>query len=542
MATEQADPGASAFPVDWDDASDAELTWEHDSMHMPFALAPLSIDYVQTIMDGILFSHEWWEAPFRLPVRFVNGYAYMAVRYVVPEPHGPALDAYTEKHRDFIAANVAYWLDEAMPEIEATRAWFRAVPVSTMPFDRLAAAWTEAWARSARTWQIHFIAIRGAYQVTDDLSDFYESIVHDAGPGAALRLVQGQADVLHQVEVELDRLTATVHSDQTLHAVFGEGAPPTMEQLSALPAAAGFLTQLRGFLDAHGHLGGSFDDIAFPSWVEDPSMVLGDIARRLTVADGPTAVERRATLLAEADAEAERVRALLTERPEELARFEALLDAGRRVGPLTEVHNYWIDRLTQSQIRSFAMRVGERLVPAGVIDGPEDILYLDRTEVSEVVREPRDRRTLIAERRARHEGQRAMRPPATIGKPPVPRAEADRFDGARYAATDDGTLRGTGASGGVVRGVARVMNGPSDFWKLTPGDVIVAPSSNPSWVPLFTVAGGALMNTGGVMCHAAVVAREVGLPAVVGLGDATTRIPDGALVELDGTTGLVRIL
>jgi pyruvate,water dikinase len=542
MATEQADPGTSAFPVEWDDASDADLTWEHDSMHMPFALAPLSVDYVRTIMDGIRFSHEWWDAPFRLPVRFVHGYAYMAVRYVVPEPHGPALDAYTEKHRAFIARSDAYWADTAMPEIDASRAWFRTVPVSTMPLDRLADAWAEAWERSARSWQIHFIAIRGAYQVTDDLSEFYESIVTDAGPAAALRLIQGQADVLHQVEVELDRLAAMVRSDPTLRAAFDEGAAPTMEQLAGLPAAAEFLAQLRGFLDAHGHLGGSFDDIAFPSWVEEPTMVLGDITRRLSVIEGPTAVERRATLLAQADVEAARVRALLMERSEDLTRFEALLEAGRRVGPLTEVHNYWIDRLSQSQIRSFAMGVGERLAAVDVVDHAQDVLYLDRNEVTEALREPRDRRRLIAERRTRHELQRTMRPPATIGKPPLPRAEADRFDGARFEATEDGTLRGTGASGGVVRGVARVMNGPSDFWKLTPGDVIVAPSSNPSWVPLFTVAGGVLVNTGGVLSHAAVVAREVGLPAVVGLGDATTRIPDGALVELDGTTGLVRIL
>jgi pyruvate,water dikinase len=135
-----------------------------------------------------------------------------------------------------------------------------------------------------------------------------------------------------------------------------------------------------------------------------------------------------------------------------------------------------------------------------------------------------------------------MRPPAKVGKPPKPSTEADRFDGARFEATEDGTLRGTGASAGVVRGTARVVLGPQDFGKVRPGDVIVAPSSNPSWVPLFTIAGGVLCNTGGVLCHAAVVAREVGLPAVVGLGDATTRIADGAQVELDGTTGFVRIL
>ena len=102
-------------------------------------------------------------------------------------------------------------------------------------------------------------------------------------------------------------------------------------------------------------------------------------------------------------------------------------------------------------------------------------------------------------------------------------------------------MRGTGASAGIVRGPARVVLGPEDFERVRPGDIIVAPSSNPSWVPLFTIAGGLVTNTGGVLSHAAVVAREFALPAVVGTGDATTRIADGQMLELDGTTGFVRL-
>ena len=201
MATEQADPraatpdaaasdaaasdaaasdDASAFPLDWEDPSDPESTWEHDSMHMPFALSPLSIDYVRAIMAGIAHSHEYWDAPFRLPVRYLNGYAYMTLRYLIPEPHKPAFEAYAEKHRSFIADSEAYWDGTAMPEITATRTWFRGVAVESMPLADLADAWVEAWERGARTWQIHFIAIRGAYQVTDDLSEFYESVMPDA--------------------------------------------------------------------------------------------------------------------------------------------------------------------------------------------------------------------------------------------------------------------------------------------------------------------------------------------------------------------------
>ena len=547
MATEQAEPSLSAsndavFPVRWVEADDPQLTWEHDSMHMPFALSPLSVDYVQSIMDGIRYGYEYWDAPWRLPVRFWNGYAYMGVRYLVPEPHKPAVDAYVDKLRAFVSLTEAYWDREAMPEILDTRDWFRALPVETMSLGELADAWTEAWQRADRTWQIHFIAIRGAYAITEDLSTFYESVVPDASPGDALRLIQGRFGAIHDAEVRLDRLADMVRADPTLRAAFTEGPSPTLHQLESVPEATAFIAEMREFLEEHGHLGGSFDDLAFPSWVEEPSIVLGDIGRRLAMDGAPTAEERRATLLAQADEAADRVRAILADRPDELARFEELLDAGRRVGPLTEIHNYWIDRLTQSQLRAFTLRVGARLVAAGAFDRADDVQYLTRDELPGVLRAPADQRPVVAERRATHDRQKSMRPPATIGAPKPPPTEPDRFDGARYEASDDGTLRGTGASAGVARGLARVMNGPADFWKLTPGDIIVAPSSNPSWVPLFTVAGGVCCNTGGVLSHASVVAREVGVPAVVGLGDATTRIPDGALVELDGSTGLVRIL
>jgi pyruvate,water dikinase len=87
-----------------------------------------------------------------------------------------------------------------------------------------------------------------------------------------------------------------------------------------------------------------------------------------------------------------------------------------------------------------------------------------------------------------------------------------------------------------------VARGQDDFDRIQPGDIIVCPSSNPSWVPLFSIAAGLVTDTGGVLSHAAVVARELGLPAVVGTRDATRRISDGQLLELDGAAGIVRLL
>lgn len=529
------------FPIVWADPDDEDLTWERDDMHMPFAVSPLSADYIQILFDGMPYGRDKVQNPWRWHVRFLNGYVYMAARETRPVPDEAAAIKVIEEHqRALIPTMAAYWRESAIPELHGVRDWFRRADVATADLAAVAALWAEGWCRAERAWQIHFFVIRAAYQVADDLADLYERVVPDASPGQALRLIQGWASELQDVDRAIDGLVEVVEQDADLRPAFSDG-PPSISALSNLPGAAPFFAALDVFLAEHGHLGGSFDDLAFPSWSEERDMVLGDIARRLA-AGGPSSEERRAALLAEADAMADDVRARLSGQPEDLERFERLLDHGRTVGPLTEIHNYWIDRMIQSHLRTFAMRVGTRLLDAGVIDDPEDVLYLTRIEVGELLRAPASRHETIMSRRITHERQKAMNAPRYVGRPPEQSSEPDRFDGARFVPTDDGTLRGTGASGGTYRGTARVVLGPADFGKVGRGDVIVAPSSNPSWLPLFSIAGGLLTNTGGVACHAAVVAREFGLPAVVGLGDATTRIPDGATVELEGTTGYVRIL
>jgi phosphohistidine swiveling domain-containing protein len=536
------DPAAAAdFPTVWTEPGDTELTWDRDDMHMPFAVAPLTEDYVAIMTEGMAYNVRKMDVPYDILSRVWNGYVYFAGRPKVPaSDEKAALAAYTERKRAAISTAREYWDGTAMPAVRALERWFASTDVEALSPTELAEAWDVARAHAERTWQTHFYAIRGPYQITDDLTDAYERAVPEASPGEALRLIQGRADVLHEVEAGLDRLAEAVAGEPELRDAIHAGNH-TVRSLGSMRGGRAFVAGLQAFLDQHGHLGGSFDDLAFPSWGEDPSIVVGDIGRRLA-SDIGSAEARRARLLTESDALADRVRARLRDRPDALAEFERLLAAGRDVGPLTEVHNYWIDRLVQARVRRFVLRVGARLTHLGVIATAEDILYLRWAEVPGRLRHPSPADDLVEERRAEHRRQGGLKAPMQVGHVPDAPPEADRFDGARYAATDATHLRGTGASAGVVRGIARVVLGPHDFDKVEPGDLIVAPSSNPSWVPLFAIAGGLLTNTGGVLCHAAVVAREFGLPAVVGLGDATVRIADGATVELDGSTGLVRIL
>ncbi|HEX8026665.1 MAG TPA: PEP-utilizing enzyme, partial [Candidatus Limnocylindrales bacterium] len=282
-----------------------------------------------------------------------------------------------------------------------------------------------------------------------------------------------------------------------------------------------------------------------PSWADNPALLLGDLAKRLeTQPEGAEA--RRARLAAEADALADAARArFAAQAPESLPAFEETLRFAREIGFLTEQHNYWIDRKDQAVMHRLAMRVGRRMVAEGLLERAEDVFHLHRAETSAALRAGADQRPLAAERAAEHEHNKTLKPPRMVGKkaPPPPAGQSpDRF-GAEYNESDDANvLKGTGSSAGVVRGPARVVLTSNEFDRIKPGDIIVCPSSNPSWVPVFTIAGGLVTNTGGVLSHAAVVAREFGLPAVTGVKDATLTIPDGRHVEIDGTAGTVRLL
>ncbi|MBI2762237.1 MAG: hypothetical protein HYX54_00545 [Chloroflexi bacterium] len=542
--------GTADFPVAWEDPTDPSLTWDRDDMHMPFALVPLSEDYVRTLGEGFNFRYTFLGGfPQRWRCRVWNGYAYFGVDFNAPEEERPGI---TERwqaamHRQ-VEVTEAWWRDEALPEIRRLEAGIRTIPVEELAPAALAQAWDRAWEAVRRMWEIHFIAIVGPYTAVEELADFHDALVPDAPPGEALRLIGGAPNELLDVELGVEGLARIARTHPAIKAALTTGAVSAdgsrrlvqPAELVDLDGGRAFLAALDTFLEVHGHLGQAFDDLVLASWADEPAIILGQVGQHL-VSPPEEAESRRLRLRAEADDLAAAVRERLAGEPEKVAEFERLLGYGRAIGSLTEVHNYWIDRLAQARIRTLSLRVGRRLVANGSFDAPEEIFYLFRDEVPAQIERPTDARPLIVARRDELGRRAKLDPPRIIGIDPG-KVGADRFDGERFTSDDPRILRGTGASAGVVRGTARITLTPADFARLQPGDIIVCASSNPSWVPVFTTAGGLVTNTGGVLSHAAVVAREFGLPAVVGTGDATTRIPDGASLEIDGTLGIVRLL
>jgi pyruvate,water dikinase len=279
-------------------------------------------------------------------------------------------------------------------------------------------------------------------------------------------------------------------------------------------------------------------DITRPRWSETPA-VLVPVVLANVAAFAPGEAERR---LAEGRREAEEAEHDLLERLRALpdgearaAETKAMIDRVRTFVGYREYPKYGM--VSRYAIYKQAL-LGEadRLVAGGVLGDREDLFFLTFDELEEVVRTQRVDRSLIAARQAAFASYRRLTPPRVLT------SDGEALQGS-YRRTDlpPGALAGLGVSAGTIEGRARVVDdmGGAD---VDAGDILVTSFTDPSWSPLFVSIGGLVTEVGGLMTHGAVVAREYGLPAVVGVEGATRLIPDGRRIRIDGTLGTVELL
>jgi pyruvate,water dikinase len=192
------------------------------------------------------------------------------------------------------------------------------------------------------------------------------------------------------------------------------------------------------------------------------------------------------------------------------------------------------------------VELGRRWAERGIIEHPKHVFLLLDHELDEIVTAPEGWRERLARRAADFAELGSRVPPYVVmhGAPIPPISQwplrAGGGTGTKAAAGDE--LTGLGVAPGVARGRARVAAGLADLTDLEPGDVIVCSTTDPSWVPLFLVAGGVVCEVGAPSSHAAIVSREIGVPCVVSVAGACDRLADGATVEIDGLAGTVRVL
>jgi rifampicin phosphotransferase len=249
--------------------------------------------------------------------------------------------------------------------------------------------------------------------------------------------------------------------------------------------------------------------------------------------------ERRERLTAEREAAEAACRQALAGHHRLLSRFDVLLEVAQRYGVAREEQARHLT-LGWPVLRRCVLRMGTALRVRSLIDDDDDVFFLTRAELEQDGR----LQAAVLQRRGQWERRRRLVAPLSIGRPPklMEGLMARAVDAVRTPGRGlDGTLVGQPASPGRATGPVRVVRGPDDFDRFQQGEVLVASATAPAWTPLFGLAAAVVTDGGTLAAHASLVAREYGIPAVVGTGDATGRLGDGQVVTVDGGAGVVEV-
>jgi len=339
-------------------------------------------------------------------------------------------------------------------------------------------------------------------------------------------------------------LSRLVAGSALLTAAFDDGVAGLVTRLRDLddPGTARFLADLDDFMFRFGSRGPNEWDIHAQVWETQPELVLSAIDRMRFAADDESPERRHASREQEREAIVAQLTEALAGDPETQGQFVAGVASAARFVAGRERSKTSIIKVIH-ECRMAVWELGRRLVELGGAGEPRDICMLFLDELDRAMDEPDWARRTIAERQAHFDHLRALEPPFIFnGECPPVDTWPSKGSNSVQVLVAGGTLQGVPGSSGTYRGTARVVLDPGDPTALDPGDVLVAPHTDPAWTPLFVTAGAVVVDVGATLSHAIIVSRELGLPCVVSATDATRMIPDGALVEVDGDTGLVTVL
>ncbi|HEX4759908.1 MAG TPA: PEP-utilizing enzyme [Thermoleophilaceae bacterium] len=419
-----------------------------------------------------------------------------------------------------------------------------------------------------RIWQYHFEFLNLGYAALLAFYELCKQAFPDIPDQAIAKMVSGIDVVLFRPDEELKRLA---------QLAIGMGVAETIKSAAdedALRAAFSADGEGRNWLadwDAtkqpwFNYSNGNGFYHHHRSWIDDAAIPLGAVRSYIERLEAGEEISRPLdAVIAERDRVTAEYRELLPDDDTRQA-FDEGLGLSRTVFPYVESHNFYVEHWYHTLFWNKVREFGELLAQHGFLHDPEDVFYLQRHELNDALvdlrlawaagssaRGPSYWPPIVEERKRIMEAMRGWSPPPALGAVPEAITEpmtimlwgitTERVQEWATPAEDrDGAITGFAGSPGSVEGVARVVLDVRDVGKLEEGEILVAPVTSPSWTPVFGKVAATVSDIGGIMSHAAIVAREYGMPAVVGTGNATAQIKTGDRVRVDGDAGVVTIL
>ncbi len=543
------------FPVSWQHAEEAGLFWTRESVHFPDPVVALFDAFAQVHDAGFRAAFETYGVPVgAYHLRRINTYVYASAE-PLPLP-GEEMRTRTrqaeEQLRSAASRLMERWRGELLPELEGHLAYWRSLRLGEVTQSQLLDLLEDTLDRQRRLWEIHFLVMVPTLFAMSQFDEFYNEVLPGGDAFASYRLVQGLGNKTLEVDRALWQLGRMARDLEPVRRALDLPAREAVQRMGDSGEGRRFRQALDAFLARYGERG---DHIMFsePSWVEDPTTVLKnirDFAR--DDARDPEAEWRQLSVARERAIAECRQRLAAFPRPV-IDEFENLLRCAQEATIISEDHAHYIDHSGMYHLRRVLVEVGRRLARRGAIREPADVfmLRLDEIRAGLSASDGADGfAPAVADRRAEMAHFARITPPPALGTRPGEEPPQDaltiaigKFFGRPPEDPGDAEIvRGQPGSPGTARGTAKVVLSLTEAAKLQPGDVLVTPTTLPPWTALFATAAAVVTDTGGVLSHCAIVAREYGIPAVVGTGRASSVLKDGDTVEVRGDQGEVRVL
>jgi pyruvate,water dikinase len=540
----------STAQVTFPSADEIEGYWDWDKIHAPRPLTPLAGDaVVMGMSEGFTIAQHSFGSPLALRCKIVNNYAYGAFapdEAFTPPTTDPV--AYNEELEKVAFRTGERWTHEWEPSLIPMLQKARTTDYDAMSDEQLRREFEQQLKDHVYMWEIHGWINLSLLPATA-LVDFYNAEIQPDDRNEAWQLLQGYNTKSVDAGSGLWRLSRIVKANPELSKIFELDPSGIPAALETSDSGKDLLAKLHDYLEEFGWRSDGIYEIGDATWREDLTIPLNTIQGyvRLGEEHNPELAMVRASEHREELASA--ARAKLASDTEKVRRFDELMEGSKYNTRVTEDHSYWIDQMGVATLRRFFLSVGKRLAQHGVLDRPDDVLFLYKDEIRKALSESADFHEQVAQRRAAYEQAKTIVPPDHLGEPtpfnpdPFFVAIVDKMLGFLpiEPSTDPSIITGVPASPGTAQGTVKVVRTLVEASKLQQGDIMVCEMTVPTWVPLFATVRAVVADSGGILSHCAIVAREFGLPAVVGTHVGTAILRDGMTVTVDGGRGLVRI-
>jgi pyruvate,water dikinase len=337
-------------------------------------------------------------------------------------------------------------------------------------------------------------------------------------------------------------LSRAVRDDDAVSQEFDDGLDGLIDRLRT--RQPDFAAKVAGFLAEYGYRGPSEWDLGSESWETRPQLPLGLVDRLRQLPDDASPRARAATREADTAATLQQALDIVGNNPGVVQSLHTAIASARRFAAWRERGKTNCVKVLH-EARAALVELGRRLHAEGHVSSPRQVFMALESELDRLVADPASMTPILDQRERAWRGLARLQEPTYVqaGQPLVSLSQLPlRHEAEVDVARPGDVLQGSPASPGVARGSARVIHTLNEIADFQPGEILVAPQTDPSWTPLFLVSSGVVVDVGAMGSHAMIISRELAIPCAAGVTDATRRIPTGTTLEVDGSTGTVRVL